>query len=126
MQNIQKDKNFTLLSILFKLHLLSINIIINLAFILEINYERKDKDIIITEIMQKLNQYDGNKIESFQNILEEYYNKEVLIKTPDVNKDCYYYKNKENQNVLEEQSFNTKFNNLDVKELKKFNNKNKN
>ena len=46
--------NMKLFKILLKLNLLSFNIILNLALILGLNIENKNKDLIITEMMNYL------------------------------------------------------------------------
>ena len=63
--------NMKICKILLKLNLLSFNIILNLALILGINTQNKDKDKLITDMISYLKNQDIININNFQTILEE-------------------------------------------------------
>ena len=63
--------NLKLCSILLKLRILSINILLNLVFILGIKNNTNDKNIIIIDIIKNLNNKEEKELEEFQKILKE-------------------------------------------------------
>ena len=74
--------NMKLFKILLKLNLLSFNIILNLALILGLNIENKNKDLIITEMMNYLKDQNDNDLDNFNNLLED------NVPSNDINKLC--------------------------------------
>ena len=63
--------NMKICKILLKLNLLSFNIILNLALILGINTQNKDKVKLITDMISYLKKQDIINMNNFQTILQE-------------------------------------------------------
>ena len=107
--------NLKLCSILLKLQILSINILLNLAFILGIKNNTNDKNIIITDIIKNLNNKEEKELEEFQKILKENIelyqtkNKEELFE--DVIANVKEENNNKNNTQESEDRINTSFKN---------------
>ena len=72
MENFKNFKdNIKICKILLKLNLLSFNILLNLALILGLNIENRNKDNLINDMITYLKNQNETDINNFQNILEE-------------------------------------------------------
>ena len=75
MESEKTNKSLRLFGILMKLHLLSINILLSISYILRLKTIIKEKDSIITNIIEYLKTTEDDAyIDKIQNILNEYNN----------------------------------------------------